>query len=83
MKHPVAIAIQNGFTAAIAAEIENGNITFETAKQLSKFAMAISREYLKGNSMFGKRLQDFAQDGEMWESVMTADKVHLQRFGDS
>lgn len=83
MKHAVAIAIQNGFTAALAAEIENGNITFETAKQVSKFAAAISREYLKGNSMFGKKLQDFAQDGEMWESLLTSDKVHLQRFGDT
>lgn len=83
MKHAVAVAVQNGFTAALAAEIQNGNINYQTAQQLTKFAVAISREYLKGNSMFGKKLQDFAQDGEMWESLLTADKVHLQKWGDS
>lgn len=83
MKHAVAIAVQNGFTAAIAAEIENGNVSYQTASQLSKFAISIAREFLKGNSMFGKKLTDFAQDGEMWESLLTADKVHLQHFGDS
>lgn len=83
MKHPLAIAVHNGFTAALAAEIENGNITYQTATQLSRFAMSITREYLKGNSMFGKRLQDFASDGEMYEAMLTGEKIHLQKFGDS
>lgn len=83
MKHPLAIAIQNGFTAALAAEIENGNISYEAAGQMSRFAMAISREYLKGNKMFGKGLADFAQDGQMWEDFLTHDRVNLNHFGDS
>lgn len=83
MKHPLAVAVHNGFTAALAAEIENGNITYKAAGQLSRFAMAITMEYLKGTSMFGKKLQDFYSDGEMYESALTANKIHLQKFGDS
>lgn len=83
MKHPLAIAVQNGFTAALAQEIENGNITVAAAKQASAFAISIAREYMKGNSIFGKKLTDFQQDGEMWESLLTHDKVNLQRYGDS
>lgn len=83
MKHPLAIAIQNGFTAALAAEVENGGVSYETAGQISRFAMAITREYLKGNKMFMKGLADFAQDGQMWDDFLTHDKVNLNRFGDS
>lgn len=83
MKHPLAVAVHNGFTAALAQEIENGNITYQAATQLSNFAATIAVEYLKGTSMFGKRLQDFAQDGEMYESALTSNKINLQKFGDS
>lgn len=80
MKHPLAVAVQNGFTAAIAAEIENGNISLSTAKQLSAFAISIAREYLKGNRIFSKRLQDFAADGESWETLLTHDKVSIKKL---
>lgn len=83
MKHPLAVAVQNGFTAALSAEIENGSISYSNASQLSRFAMAIAREYLKGNKMFGKGLTDFAQDGEMYESFLKHDKVNLNKFGDN
>lgn len=83
MKHPLAIAVQNGFTAALAQEIENGNISLTAANQASKFALAIATEYIKGNQVFGKRLQDFASDGERWESILTNNKVNMQRYGDS
>lgn len=83
MKHPLAIAIQNGFTAALAAEIENGNISIQIASQISRFATSISREYLKGNKMFGKGLEHFAQDGQMWDDFLTHDKVNLGQFGDN
>ena len=83
MKHPLAVAIHNGFTAALAQEIENGNITYTAAQQLGRFAMAITQEYLKGNSMFGKDLRYFAADGEMFEQMLISNKVNLQRFGDS
>lgn len=82
MKHPLAIAVQNGFTAALAAEVQNETISYETAGQISRFAMAITREYLKGNSMFMKKLSDFAQDGQMWEDFLIHDKVNLNKFGD-
>lgn len=82
MKHPVAVAVHNGFTAALAAEIENGNVSYQTAAQIGRFAMAITVEYLKGTSMFGKKLQDFSQDGEMFEAALTSNKIKLHKFGD-
>lgn len=82
MKHPVAVAIMNGFNASLAQEIENGNITLKTAEQAGRFAMAIAREYLKGTQVFGKKLQDFASDGEKLERILNAEKINLQRYGD-
>lgn len=82
MKHPLAVAVQNGFTAALSAEVQNGNLDITTAGQISRFAVAIAREYLKGNKMFLKGLTDFSQDGQMWEDFLTHDKVNLNKFGD-
>lgn len=83
MKHPVAVSIMNGFNAALAAEVQNGVITLTQAEQIGRFALAISMEYLKGNSVFFKRLQDFAQDGEKLETMLTSNKVNLQRYNDT
>lgn len=81
MKHPLAIAVQNGFTAALGAQVNDGDMSFTQAKQITTFAMAITREYLKGNKMFGKSLTDFAQDGQMWDDYLTSDKVNLPKLG--
>lgn len=83
MKHPVAVAILSGFTDALAQEIENGNMAVGTAKQVSTFAVAIAVERLKGNQVFKERLTDFYLEGETIESLLVANKVNLQRYGDS
>jgi hypothetical protein len=83
MKHPVAVAIMNGFNAALAAEVQNEVITLKQAEQIGRFGLAIAMEYLKGNSVFMKRLQDFGQDGEKIESMLTANNVKLQRYQDA
>jgi hypothetical protein len=83
MKHPVAVAILSGFTDALAEEVNNGNMAERTAKQVAQFAVAISQEYLKGNSVFGNKLQAFREDGERIESLLLSNKVNLQQFGDS
>lgn len=83
MKHPVAVAILSGFTDALAQEIENGNMAQETARQVSQFALAIAVERLKGNQVFKEKLTDFYPEGEKIESLLTANKVNLQKYGDS
>lgn len=83
MKHPVAVAILSGFTDALAQEVENTNMAIGTAKQVSTFAIAIAMERLKGNRVFKEKLTDFYPEGEKIESFLVANKVHLQKFGDS
>lgn len=83
MKHPVAVAILSGFTDALAEEVNNGNMAERTAKQVSIFALAIAMERLKGVSVFGQKLDDFHPDGEKIESLLTTNKVKLQKFGDT
>lgn len=83
MKHPVAVAILSGFSDALAQEVENSNMAEATAKQVATFAMAIAMERLKGNRVFKEKLTDLHQDGERIESLLVANKVHLQKFGDS
>lgn len=83
MKHPVAVAILSGFSDALAQEVENGNMAIATAKQVSVFAMAIAVERLKGNQVFKERLTDLYPEGEKIESLLVANKVHLQKYGDS
>lgn len=80
MKHPVAVAIMNGFTAALAAEVDNGGINQTTAGQVTRFATAIAMEYLKGNRIFGHKLTDFAQDGQMLDDGIAHNKVKLASF---
>jgi hypothetical protein len=82
MKHALAVAVQEGFTASIAAEVQNGTITLGQAEQITRFALAIVREYLRGNSPMGKPLHTFARDGEKWETFLNAHKINLQQFGD-
>lgn len=79
MKHPVAVAIMNGFNAALAQEIKNGNISHTAAVQAGRFALAVAREYLKGTSVFGKTLGDFSQDGEKIQSILDAEKIYPER----
>lgn len=83
MKHPVAVAVLSGFTDALAQEVENGNMAVATAKQVSTFALAIAMERLKGNQVFKERLTDLYIEGEKLESLLVANKVHLQKFGDT
>lgn len=83
MKHPVAVAIMNGFNAALAAEIQNGRVTKETAEETGRFALAIAMEYLKGNQVFYKHLSDFGQDGEKIEAMLTSNGIKLQRYQDT
>lgn len=82
MKHPLAIAVQNGFTAALAQEVQNGDMTQGQANQVSRFALAIAQEYMKGNSVFMHKLEHFAADGEQWDHLLKANKVNLQKWGD-
>lgn len=83
MKHPVAVAILSGFTDALAQEVENTNMAIGTAKQVSTFALAIAMERLKDNRVFKEKLTDLYPEGEKIESMLVANKVHLQKFGDS
>lgn len=83
MKHPVAVAILSGFTDALTQEVENSNMAVATAKQVVTFALAIAVERLKGNKVFKEGLTDFYPEGEKIESLLVANKVHLQKFGDS
>lgn len=83
MKHPVAVAILSGFSDALAQEVENGNMAIATAKQVSIFALAIAMERLKGNRVFKEKLIDLYPEGEKIESLLNANKIHLQKFGDS
>jgi hypothetical protein len=83
VKHPVAVAIMNGYNAALAADVQNGVLTLKQAEQIGKFGLAIAMEYLKGNSVFWKHLRDFGQDGEKIESMLNSHKVQLQRYNDA
>lgn len=82
MKHALAIAIQEGFTASLAAEIDNGVLTQAQAGQIVRFALALVREYLKGGIVMGKPLTFFTQDGQKWEEFLIAHKINMQQFGD-
>lgn len=83
MKHAVAVAILSGFTDALAEEVNNGNMAEQTAKQVAQFALAIANEYLKGNSIFGHKLEEFQSSGEQLQSLIVNNKINLQRFGDT
>lgn len=82
MKHVLAVALQSGFTAAIAAEVQNGNISLEIAEQMNRFALAATREYLLGRFIMGKPLTYFRPDGEKWENFLRVHKINLQQFGE-
>lgn len=83
MKHPVAVAFLTGMSDALAEEVNNLNMAQGTAKQVMTFAMAIATERLKGNAVFGKKLEDFHEDGEAIQGMIVANKVHLQKWGDT
>lgn len=83
MKHPVAVALLSGFSDALAQEVNNTNMAEQTAKQVATFAMAIAVERLKGNKVFKEKLTDLYSEGEKIESLLIANKVNLQKFGDT
>lgn len=82
MKHILAVAIQNGFNAALAQEIQNGNISIAAAEQAGRFALAIAREYLKGNRPYNRGIEEFGGDGEKWEAILKSEKINLQKWND-
>jgi len=83
MKHPVAVSFLVGISDALAEEVQSGNMAQRTAKQVISFGMAVAMERLKGASVLGKKLEEFQEDGERIESLLRAEKVNLQKYGDT
>ncbi len=77
MKHPLAVAVHNGYTAALGAAVQNGDMSIITAREIEKFAARITVEYLLGTSMFGHTLDFFASDGQMYDDMLTRNKINL------
>jgi hypothetical protein len=82
MKHALAVAVQAGWSAALSHEVQEGHISIEDASAAARFATAIAMELLKGNSVFFKSLDHFAEDGKHWDDLITKHKVNLQKYGD-
>lgn len=82
MKHPLAVAVGEGWTAAVSLAIQEGHISMEAAEFIARSAAVAMGEYLKGNVIYGKNLESQAYTGEIYETYLTKAKINLQKFGD-
>lgn len=83
MKHPLPVAIRTGWTAALALAVQEGYISVDAAHYITHAATTATLAYLKGDTLYGKNLEFFAQDGEQIENMLKQHKINLARFGDT